>query len=245
MRKSKPKGHKGFIKKLTESNAPLNVTSGGYEAPTVGYEDVLYSHGTTKAAAEFRKVNTRLARYVSMQSWSGATIAGRAMENLAEPKLVEPTMPSSQEEFEKEVDQVIKDESGQDKTVQIIVTGTRPEDAAKIKFNMEIYMIHYKAWMTDELAWKTNRSRIYVLVLMHCPPDLKEVLKTLSTWNAVRDDQDAIGLLKLICNVAHDQTEAKQTTMGFVESIAELFTYHQSEKESNNEYSIMFNVMVE
>ena len=33
--------------------------------------------------------------------------------------------------------------------------------------------------------------------------------------------------------------------MGFVESIAELFTYHQSEKESNNEYSIMFNAMVE
>ena len=95
VRKSKPKGHKGFIKKSTESNAPSNVTSGGYEAPTVGYKDVLYLHGTTKAAAEFGKANTRLARYVSVQSWSGAMIAGRAMENLAEPKLVKPTMPSS------------------------------------------------------------------------------------------------------------------------------------------------------
>ena len=80
---------------------------------------------------------------------------------------------------------------------------------------------------------------------MHCPPDLREVLKTLSTWNAVRDDQDAIRLLKLIRNVAHDQTEAKQTTMGFVESIADFFTYHQSEKESDDEYSIMFNAIVE
>jgi len=105
-------------------------------------------------------------------------------------------------------------------------------------------MIHYRSWMTDNLAWKTNRSRIYVLVLMHYPPDLEEVLKTLSTWNAVRDDQDVIGLLKLICNVAHNQTEAKQTTMGFVESIAELFTYYQSEKESDNDYSIMFNAIV-
>jgi hypothetical protein len=120
----------------------------------------------------------------------------------------------------------------------------RTKDASKIKFDMEIYMIHYRSWMTDNLAWKTNRSRIYVLVLMHYPPDLEEVLKTLSTWNAVRDDQDVIGLLKLICNVAHNQTEAKQTTMGFVESIAELFTYYQSEKESNNDYSIMFNAIV-
>ena len=54
-------------------------------------------------------MNTRLARYISVQSWSGATIAGRAMENLAEPKLVKPTMPSLQEEFEYKVDKVIKD----------------------------------------------------------------------------------------------------------------------------------------
>ena len=96
-KKPRPNGHRGFVKKLTESNTPSNVTSGSYEAPTVGYEDVLYSHGTTKAAAEFGKVNTRLARYVSVQSWSGATIAGRAMETLAEPKLVKPTMPSLRE----------------------------------------------------------------------------------------------------------------------------------------------------
>ena len=135
-KKPRPKGQRGFNKKSTESNTPSNVTSGSYEAPTVGYEDVLYSHGTTKAAAEFGKVNMRLARYVSVQSWSGATIAGRAMENLAEPKLVEPTMPSLQEEFEHEVDKTIKDELGQDKTVQVMATGTRTKDASKIKFDM-------------------------------------------------------------------------------------------------------------
>ena len=108
-KKPRPKGQRGFVKKLTESNTPLNVTSGSYKAPTVGYEDVLYSHGTTKAAAEFGKVNTRLARYVSVQSWSGATIAGRVMENLVEPKLVEPTMPSLQEDFDKYKDQTIKE----------------------------------------------------------------------------------------------------------------------------------------
>ena len=41
---------------------------------------------------------------------------------------------------------------------------------------------------------------------------------------------DAVRLLKMVKDVAHDQTEAKQTVMGFVESNAELFTYHQEEK---------------
>ena len=32
------------------------TTDGAYEAPTVGYKDVLYEHGDTKAAATFTRV---------------------------------------------------------------------------------------------------------------------------------------------------------------------------------------------
>ena len=53
-----------------------------------------------------------------------------------------------------------------------------------------------------------------------------------------------IGLLKMILNVAHDQTKAKQMVMGFVESTAKLFTYHQEEKTSHDDYSTMFNATV-
>ena len=67
----------------------------------------------------------------------------------------------------------------------------------------------------------------------------------MSAWQAVCDAQDAVGLLKMVRDVAHDQTEAKQTVMGFVESTAEFFTYHQSEKETDDEYGIMFNAMVD
>ena len=67
----------------------------------------------------------------------------------------------------------------------------------------------------------------------------------MSSWKQVSEDHDAIGLLKMVRDVAHDQTEAKQTVMGFVESTAELFTYHQSEKTSDDNYSIMFNASVE
>ena len=83
----------------TNSNPSID-SSGGYKAPTVGYEDVLYAHGTTKAAALFVTVNTKLARYVSLQSWGGATIAGQAMQKLVEPMQIKPTQPSPTEEFE-------------------------------------------------------------------------------------------------------------------------------------------------
>ena len=67
----------------------------------------------------------------------------------------------------------------------------------------------------------------------------------MSPWKTVSSGYDAVGLLKMVEDVAHDQTEAKQTVMGFVESTAELFTYHQGEKVSDDDYSIMFNASVE
>ena len=45
-------------------------------------------------------VNTKLARYASVQSWDGAAIAGQAMVKLVGPTLIEPTQPSPTEEFE-------------------------------------------------------------------------------------------------------------------------------------------------
>ena len=84
---------------LTKSSPSID-SSGCYVAPTAGYEDVLYAHGTTKAAALFVMVNTTLARYVSVQSWGGATILGQAIEKLVGPTQIEPTWPSPTKKIE-------------------------------------------------------------------------------------------------------------------------------------------------
>ena len=86
-------------KTSAESNNPLSE-SGGYEAPTVGYEDILYSHSTTKVTALFGTVSTKFTRYVSVQIWSGATIVGKAMEKLVGPTLTKPTLPLLTKEYE-------------------------------------------------------------------------------------------------------------------------------------------------
>ena len=75
---------------------------------------------------------------------------------------------------------------------------------ALAKIEMYVYMLHYKLWVREDLAWKTNQSRLYALLLMQCSPDLEEILKTMSVWNAVSKAHDAIGLLKMVHDVVHD-----------------------------------------
>ena len=43
-----------------------SASTANYRAPTVGYEDQVLSHGTTKVAATFTAVLTKLARMVSL-----------------------------------------------------------------------------------------------------------------------------------------------------------------------------------
>ena len=58
-------------------------------------------------------------------------------------------------------------------------------------------MIHYKQRIVNSTACATNPARIFAPVLEHCPPDLEEVLKTLSSWTKVHEEQDTIELLKM------------------------------------------------
>ena len=85
-----------------------------------------------------------------------------------------------------------------------------------LKMETDVCMLHYKNWIKESHHWKINRSRLYVLILIHCTSDLEEILRTMSAWTVVSNGYDAIGLLKMVHGVAHDQTEAKQTVMGFV-----------------------------
>ena len=229
---------RGGNKSATDQKGSSSGGTGKYRAPTVGYEDCIFSHGDTKDAAVFTATLTKLARMVALKSWAGATVAGRAMERMEEPTLVEPTMAAvlyvGKEEF---VDQLSGETKTRDKNVA--------KDPSMIARDQGIWMIHYKQWIVDSTAWATNRAKIFALVLEHCPPDLEEVLKTLSSWVKVHDEQDAIELLKMVRNVALDQTETKQTVMSYVESSYELFTFHQDKHDTLDNYSIMFKAIVD
>ena len=103
------RGQRGRIKTLTERKNPSNESSEGYKAPTVGYKDIMYSHKNTKATATFGTVHTKLARYASVQSWSGATIVGRAMEKLARPTMIAPKLHPPIKEYKASQDREVPD----------------------------------------------------------------------------------------------------------------------------------------
>ena len=61
-----------------------------YEAPTVGYKDVLYTHGTTKVAATFEQVTTKIRRFIALQTWKSVTIAGQGIDTTNDRSLLSP-----------------------------------------------------------------------------------------------------------------------------------------------------------
>ena len=113
-------------------------------------------------------------------------------------------------------------------------------DEFNYKCDMEIYIVKYKKAMREEEEWETCSAKIYNLLLIHCLPDLEEVLKTVTTWDLVSASENAMGLLAMIRDVSHNKTGANQTVMTFVESTIEFFTFCQKVGMSNDEYAIMF-----
>ena len=94
--------------------------------------------------------------------------------------------------------------------------------------------------MREEEEWETCYAKIYNLLLIHCPLDLEEVLKTMTNWDSVRASEDTMGLLAMIRNVSHDKTGTKQTVMLFIKLTIEFFTFCQQVSMSNDMYAIMF-----
>ena len=112
----------------------MNDASGrgyNYKAPTVGYADVLFAHGTPKAGVLFGTATTRLARYVSVQSWIGVTIMGKAMEDLADPPLIKPLGLGPNEDYDDTDTDVIEVDPA-DPSKKVTVKKKRPSQGRRI-----------------------------------------------------------------------------------------------------------------
>ena len=198
----------------------------------MGYESEYYTHGLVSDAANLKAVTKTLARLVSGQSWGGAVKGGKAMIDMRDTTIACPIKPSINED--------VVDDSTSPPT-----TSTVGRDEFDYKCDMEIYMIKYKKYMREEEEWETCFSKIYNLLLINCPPDLEEVLKTMTNWDLVSASENAMGLLAMLRDVSNDKTGAKQTVMTFVESTIEFFIFCQQVGMSNDEFAVMFKAYVE
>lgn len=87
-------------------------------------------------------------------------------------------------------------------------------------------------------------TRMINLTLQHCTPDLEDKLKVTTGFQYVHQTRDAIGLLGMIRDVAHNHTEDKNEVMTCIVSDLTLYTYAQGPKKTNPDYSKHFQVQV-
>ena len=156
-----------------------------FKAPTDKYEDYVFQHGTAKAAARNTEVVQALAGYVGTRLWPCSIEGAKAIQTLVEPTWTPPEKPSK-------VERVTDPLTGLSKYNKDMKPLFENKDPDIYKLEMQIYLADYTQHKKKERNWVTDRAKIFHLVLQHCPPNLRELLKTMSGWEGAYTDDNAI-----------------------------------------------------
>ena len=87
------KGKKPW-KKSGPTNIAPTTTKKTFWAPTKGHEDLLFTSGTAKDAAQFTDTIAQLSRYMATLGWKQASALAKVMTDLKDPALVAPARPT-------------------------------------------------------------------------------------------------------------------------------------------------------
>ena len=87
-----------------------------------------------------------------------------------------------------------------------------------------MFATDHREWKDNVKHWKAKRSRMFAILLQHCPKDLTQQLKSNSRYEAVSESNYAIALITIIFYVAHHHGDTTQGTMYLVTSDLALYT---------------------
>ena len=100
------------------------------------------------------------------------------------------------------------------------------------------YACEHDEWKSSVKHWKDNKSRMFAILLQHCPKDLMKRLKSNSKYHAVNDKKDVITLVTMIRDVAHAHDDTTQGTMAIVSSDVALYTTFMSSADDTDDFYI-------
>ena len=188
-----------------EPTAAAPVTA-EYQAPTVGLEDKVFTIGSALYAAKFETVKEKLGKHFATQSWSEGEDAAAAFETLTQPVYDEPEEPDIPERY-------------------IAADGGKSEEDLAYEVKLMIYKMqiskyarNHDEWTKSVKNWKNNRSRMFDIVLQHCPTDLVQRIKSKDLWAETNLGKDVIALTRVIHDIAHAHDDTTQGTMAIVVS---------------------------
>ena len=81
-------------KKSEPANSALTTTKKMFWAPTKGYDNVFFTSGTAKDAAQFTEKIEQLLGYVATSVWKQASALAKVMTDLKDPAMVAPARPT-------------------------------------------------------------------------------------------------------------------------------------------------------
>ena len=103
----------------------------------------------------------------------------------------------------------------------------------------------HREWKNNVKHWKANKSRMFAILLQHCPKDLTHRLKSNGRYRAVNGSNDVINLITIICDVAHQHDDTTQGTMDLVKSDLDIYTMFITSEDDTEEFYGTFNAMAD
>ena len=216
--------------------AASSTGEAGFKATTPGLEDVVFTSGTTDAAAVYEDVVKKLNRHLGQQPWKEVSVLSTALASLEPPVFTEPVEPVRQYWTNDKQERTTETRRKTDGTLLKPV-----DDAALHAAKYQAYVEERKTYKAESSAWKENRTRAFMLFTAHCPEGLLEELKQVPGWDKVAAAHDAIGLLNMLRDHSHGKKEKKQGTMAKVEADMALLATQQVAGQTLNQYAKLFN----
>lgn len=102
------------------------------------------------------------------------------------------------------------------------------------------YKNDFKKFLKNEEEWEESNQVIYEKVMDHCGPTMDTKLKGMSNWEKVSDEQDRLGLIKMLCGVYFNQDTSKQAMQELVSPDKRLFLLWQQANWYLDQYTREF-----
>ena len=133
-------------------------------------EDKVFTIGSALDAAKFETVKEELGKHFATQSWSDGSDAAAAFETLTQPVYDEPAEPDIPKRY------IAADSSKSEEDPAYEVKLMR------YKMQISKYARNHDECTKSVKNWENNRSRMFAIVLQHCPADLVQRIKSKDLW---------------------------------------------------------------
>ena len=147
-------------------------------------EDQVFTIVSTKDAEKFELVKEELGKHLATHSWSDGADAAMAFETLTEPMYDEPTEPAIPERFYSYKDKSVEDPDYESKSLCY-------------RMQLSMYTRNHDEWSKNIKNWKNNISRMFAIVLQHCPKYLTQRLKSNPRYSVTNSTKDIISLTRI------------------------------------------------